>query len=874
MRQVQKLCSILLIAALLLGCAASVLASDSYTQAEIADFEKNKQLFQILGVLDMDADMQISDTISRGSFAQLMVKLLGYQGSASAGGVPIYSDVPPEHANFGAISIAAAVGMMNGYGGGMFGPDDALTTEQAIIAFVNAAGYRLLSNQYGGGATGCLIAGQEIGLLSGLEISLGYPITMGALLRMVVNTLGVPFMTATQYGDGRVEYTIDDGDNAIVKYLGIRRKTGIVTATQYTDLLKPVSLPENMVRIDGDVYSADQSYTHLLGYMVEYFVTADGSNEKIILMTPLQSANEVLEIDAQDIVSYSGRQYTYFDGKRQKKENIPSDCSIIYNGRAIAAPAAAQMHMKSGGLTMIDNDKDGVYDVLLLRDYQQIVVHMTDAEQRLIFDKYDASKTLELDDHNDTVILRDSSGNPVEFEDIKQWNVLQIARSDDAGVIEVIVSSASLRGVVQSVEHEADIVSTVEIGGVRYETSPLGFHGEISPGDSGLFLFDAQGDIAVFMASGGNGMRVGCLLNAKPQGGLDSQLAVKLLDDTGAVVTLTSRMELTVDGQNKLTPAEVMEWLAVEDGQIVPQVVQYRLDQDGLLRELDTAVAAGQPPESETDLRVLHAVQPLPYRAAQQTFDGKVNVSAATLIFMVPVDAAGAADEDFQVVSNTYFEDNISYTVETYSNSTNQLTADIALLRNTPTDLKSAYGAVSSIRTVLDEATGETRVKLLVQRHNGVATVYADDGFEHDLLTGGQTLGEGDFIQYSANAVDKLVKLTLLYDASEGAMLAANPNGAAYITPYRVAFGGISHKEGNVIAFTTGDPASAEEGAATEQYLTTAFQCYRYDTTARNPALVGIGANQLVDYQRSAEGYSKILIFTYYNEGRMIVEYK
>lgn len=452
--------------------------------------------------------------------------------------------------------------------------------------------------------------------------------------------------------------------------------------------------------------------------------------------------------------------------------------------------------------------------------------------------------------------------------------MLQVAKSADADVIEVIVSSASLRGVVQSVEYEADTVSTVEIDGALYETSPLGFHGEVAPGDSGLFLFDAQGDIAVFMASGGNGMRVGCLLNAKLQGGLDSQLAVKLLDDTGVVTTLTSRSELTMDGQNNLTPAEVLNRLVVENGQIVPQVVQYRLDNDGLLRELETAVAVGQLPESETDLRVLHAAQALPYRAAQQTFDGKVNVSAATLIFMVPVDISDVADEDFQVVSTSYFEDNISYNVETYSNSTNQLTADIVLLRNTSTDLKSTYGAVSSISTVLDEETGETRVKLTVQRHNGVTTVYADDGFESDLLPDGQTLGEGDFIQYSANALDKLVKLTLLYDASEGVMLAANPNGAAYVTPYRVAYGSISRKEGNVIAFTTGDPAALGEEDTIEQYLANSFQCYRYDTTARNPVLQSISADLLVDYQHSADGYSKILIFTYYNEGRMIIEYK
>lgn len=874
MRQAEKLCSILLIAALLFGCAASVMAADGYSQAEIVEFDKNRQLFQMLGVLDADAEMQISDTITRGAFAQLMVQLLGYQGSASIGGAQIYTDVPPEHANFSAISTAAAVGMMNGYGGGLFGPDDNLTTEQAIIAFVNAAGYRELSNKYGGGGTGYLVAGQEIGLLSGLEVSLGYPITMGTLLRMVVNALGIPFMITTQYGDGRVEYTIDDGDNAIVQYLGIRRKTGIVTATQYTDLLQPVSLPENTVKIDGEMYLADQPYTHLLGYMVEYFVTVDGSDEEIILMTPLQSANEVLEIDAQDIVSYSGRQYTYFDGTRQKKESIPADCSIIYNGRAIAAPTAAQMHMASGSVTMIDNDKDGACDVLLLRDYQQIVVHMTDTEQRLIYDKYDPSKTLELNEQDSDITLRDINGNPVEFEDLKQWNVLQVAKSDDGGVIEVVVSSASVRGVVESVEHEADAVSAVEIAGTRYETSPLGFHGEVEPGDSGLFLFDAQGELAVFMASGGNGMRVGCLLNAKPQGGLDSQLAVKLLDDTGVVTTLTSRSELTMDGQNNLTPAEVLNRLVVENGQIVPQVVQYRLDNDGLLRELETAVAVGQLPESETDLRVLHAAQALPYRAAQQTFDGKVNVSAATLIFMVPVDISDVADEDFQVVSTSYFEDNISYNVETYSNSTNQLTADIVLLRNTSTDLKSTYGAVSSISTVLDEETGETRVKLTVQRHNGATTVYADDGFESDLLPDGQTLGEGDFIQYSANALDKLVKLTLLYDASEGVMLAANPNGAAYVTPYRVAYGSISRKEGNVIAFTTGDPAALGEEDTIEQYLANSFQCYRYDTTARNPVLQSISADLLVDYQHSADGYSKILIFTYYNEGRMIIEYK
>ncbi len=105
-----------------------------------------------------------------------------------------------------------------------------------------------------------------------------------------------------------------------------------------------------------------------------YYRTYSTSGEKDILyMYPKN--NEILEIAADDISDYSGgKLYYYENGKRQSENLNIGSVDFIYNNSICTNPTEKNLKPEDGFVRIIDNDRDGITDVVVCENYETVVV--------------------------------------------------------------------------------------------------------------------------------------------------------------------------------------------------------------------------------------------------------------------------------------------------------------------------------------------------------------------------------------------------------------------------------------------------------------------------------------------------------------------
>lgn len=127
-----------------------------------------------------------NNTITRAETAAIICRLLDVTDEAAKLRNAPFDDVPPDHWAAGCIAKAAAMGIVNGYGNGNFGTNDAVTYEQVITMLLRAWGYNPVVQEYGG----YLQVADECGLTTAMNIGNTTPCsrsTMAVLCYRILN---------------------------------------------------------------------------------------------------------------------------------------------------------------------------------------------------------------------------------------------------------------------------------------------------------------------------------------------------------------------------------------------------------------------------------------------------------------------------------------------------------------------------------------------------------------------------------------------------------------------------------------------------------------------------------------------------------------
>ena len=124
-----------------------------------------------------------------------------------------FIDVSSKNPYFSSINYVSQVGIMNGYGNGLFLPDKDITYSEAVKTIITVLGYEPLAIQKGGYPQGYLNIANELGLIL-YPYAQDHNITGQELCDIIHKALDVPLMKQNGFG-AIVSYITMDGKNGI-----------------------------------------------------------------------------------------------------------------------------------------------------------------------------------------------------------------------------------------------------------------------------------------------------------------------------------------------------------------------------------------------------------------------------------------------------------------------------------------------------------------------------------------------------------------------------------------------------------------------------------------------------------------------------------
>lgn len=354
-------------------------------------------------------------------------------------------------------------------------PSLPIKMQDAIKVSVNAMGYNVLAEQYGGYPFGHLKIANRLDLLLGINASPEDYLTREEAARLIYNTaLGAPLRTYAYTGNG-ISYSDVYGDVTMLEYYrNIIKVSGIVTATPSSNLYSEYGIDKGTIRIENKIYPTKlTNLDDLIGMRIDAYVQKNKSAREEVLHIEVDNPRETIKIYSEDIQSVSSnlRSLTYYDHNNSTKTvEINAGKAIFYNGVLYEDCTSADFQVSGGIVELIDNDKNTEgYDVVKIWVAKHILVDGISVEESLILNliTYDSSfLSLKLDE---ACSLIQHEGKIIEVSELKRFDLLEvfIPKNSLSKYVKVVVCRNTVSGNLESSNTDGVIIN-----GTKYEFSP------------------------------------------------------------------------------------------------------------------------------------------------------------------------------------------------------------------------------------------------------------------------------------------------------------------------------------------------------------------------------------------------------------------
>lgn len=863
-KQYTKRLTAYMIALIMLVSCFGASAADVYTKEDLEAFNENVRLLSAFGLVDKGREA--ATTISRGDFASVMLKYLGYGTGFMAGDIS-FSDVPdPKSPAYG----MAQIGLMNGYPDGSFRPDDNILAEQAITVIVTALGYEPIAKMKGGYPTGYLECANQMDLLKKTSIKQDDILTYFNLIQILVNALTVDVVEKDNTGG----YYIAD-KTWLGSRLDCEKRDGVVTAVGDVSLNSDDKKWEETITIDGNVYGIDGDYSYLLGSYAEFYVNSD---DEIIYIAEKRTDRQ--ELLPEDIISYEGKTYTVEIDRKKEKFRLSQDAYIVFNGVAADSISIEDMCPKYGKVTLIDNDCDNKYDIVLIDRFEIYSVQSVNQKDRLIYYKNSNGEVLDFGNFDDKdLTIVNVSGKTMVLEDIKAESVIRVAFSKDKEKAKMIVSNSTVSGSITKKSKDRIYIDNIEYKFVDEQIDLS----EVIVGRGGTFYLDSEGFIAAIQ-SNDNSYTYAYMLNAyMSDNGED--LYMKVFNSQGNVVEMKVARKTDIDGLKKQNNEKVLSMLKRGTDSVVKQVIRFKCNGNGEIKEIDTPynsksdiTAKPQNGESAETLRLIYSGS-THYVSQLHNFVGKINVDSETLVIV----AAGDDPDDYMIKRVSEMPDKTDVRIEAYSDNENEFYAKI--LFSDDKMVKSGGSGGEVVGVVSD-------ITKTINEDDEPATLisFKSKLFDKDLLIEDELVNRFPYSaaqdpEYSLDIGD-IVALQILGDEASEVSLIYKPKenlfpaGSKYagLTEARVhyIYGDVYSIEKGFMNVTQKDIAA--EGAPlmteVESYKLSDFiKIFKYTDTRNGKGIVPATAADVVDYKTAGSNCSKVFIAVEWEYPNIMVIY-
>lgn len=855
------LCLLLALAMLQLCSTNSAFAKNS------SDTEYKYGVLCALGFFGGDSSFakDFGRTMSRGELAAAITSAIpfGEYKFEENGGFE-FDDVPPEDIYASGIYKAAELGLIKK--SKLFYPNRDATVEEAFYMTLRLLGYGYQLEMRGE----CGKIAAATGLSAAVGQSSASRLTVGTCVKLFYKLLDCKTLAQTETKNG---VFTKEGESFLKEVLRTEKRSGILRATHLNGRLDSSSAVtgENEILIGDEEYFCDRyDAENYLGRSVEIYARDDGDGFTVLYMDK-KAVNDELVLPASDILSFESGVYSYSDkNNRRQTADIRKSADVLYNGKAVTKKPAGFVP-KYGNVTLIDNNGDSVYEVVMINDVSISRVQRVDNVNYMIYTSRSGEVISLYDGGKVDYIIKDKLGNRGDIRSLAAGTVISAAVSEDKKLVHIYYSNDKFDGTITGIDRDNEEL-TVDGKLFGYtETEDTDF----AISDYGTFYTDACGSVCFFDKTSIG--RTGYLIKAAAKRGLSGDTQMRILSSDGKIDIYNASDKLRINGSANFTSAdEIIAELEKSGRGDAAQIINYRLNSDGEISRIETA--ADYSKEIQTGERKFHrAVLPkttYTYKSWAANFGSAVRANAETTVFVIPEDRSSF--EKYKVYENgaEYFVNGIDYTIDAYAY-----------------DYDTAYASVIAVYTGADgdavEIAPETPI-MIVDKLSGVKT---EDGFSETQvsgLCGGRrtsfimpdearfnriAVGRGDIIRYAVNDENRATAVDKLFDYKRGAMTTANPSTDDYIAQRRYLYGGVYSAANDLARISVKSFAGVKNTDDLENAFTDRFiYVYKYSASAKTAVLAS--QNDIKDFGYYPEDYSKVFVYNWYGDPNTLVIYE
>lgn len=771
MLKARKITSFLTAAVMTAGMSITSFAA---LPGDVVD-SKYEEAIETLGALEImvgDAEtgnFRPEDTLKRSEFAKIAVETMGLGEVAKSNAQKTqFPDVVENHWANGYINVASQQGIVIGDDEGNFRPDDDIKYSEAMAMLVRITGYEPSAESKGGYPTGHMVVGTQNGISKNASGAANDGVQRGVVAQMTFNALTLEMMEQVGFGSD-VKYEI--GEKTLLNdYLNAEKISAQITAVGTSGISGASSLKDNEIRLGEEVYEVAEKALHNVRNLLGFYVTAyvqeqNDGDEVIILARAEKNKNNSQKISADDIeeVTSNGSAYTleYWLDKENDKDtqslDISAEAKMIYNGKAVAFDSEL-LQPEAGRVVALDHNKDDVYDIIFVIETENYVVEEVVASGNRVTDKYGKPSLVLDSDDKDIKFSLYRGEQMLELSDLKEWDVLSVAKSKDGKIMDIEVSSESVVGRVEEIDGDK-----IFVNGEEYQVAK-NYTETIQLNDEGTFYLDAENKIAAVDATTLLSSNYAYLVAAEMKSGFDKVFEAKLFGKDGETRVLTSAEKIKFNGKSA-TLAETVIAALQEGSSIRAQLVTYETNKDGEITQLNTAVDKTSTGEVNKNVFTKNAEESLIYKKASQKL-GEYNVDKNTVIFDIP---EGKTDtNDFSIQNIDLFENDSEYDVSIFDLG-EDMTAKAIIVTNSKgaANLEAPIAVIDQITTV-NNSDNETVQKVYAYVDGKkVSYLTEDDGVLKN--EGGDVLKRGDIVQMKVSNKNEVESVRVLFEVANKA---------------------------------------------------------------------------------------------------------
>ncbi len=748
----KKLLSIVLSLMLLLsGLAMPAMAEEETVaateEALLSEEEQNslREEFKLLEVLGLTYDFSKAHTeMSRVELAVLVSSLGGFPQTDS--GEAVYSDVPRRHWGFAAVNTAIINGCMTGKTEYLFEPELTATVVDGLRVMLGLLGYSTIAEELDWDDSHCVDQARRAGLLKGISLDMTGNLTPYIMAKLFVNALELPVVKFYSMADGNALYQTDGDTRYITQRFGCYFKKGTVNGVENFALAGYQAPGRGRILIDTRSYSTGgHDWIDYAGESVKYIADGDEDNARVIYMMVVDN-EDTLVVNAEDIILYENYQLSYLVNEKSKTINVARNCKILLNGAEISRYDERDFMPLAGGLRLKDINGDGAYDLVFITYILYYRVAGAN-EEGYLNDGFTGLQT-QLEGNEITCV---DGGRVVDFDSVTNGAVIAVMpnaitytadsfpMTDNSAVtkVKLDVTARSVEGQVNLCSADSCVLGEVEYSYSAYfqKLAELYIGYPKLSSTTTLYLDDAGKIVAMKTASQftspGSGIRYGYLLDVGKTPGLDAKYAFKMIVDTATEQVMECADTFYMNDVRNPSTLNNIVGLYV-NGEVVPQLVAYRLDAEGKISRLYMAVdrvnatIIGLNGEEMTNLDCGDETYPgydaekfaLNYTASsteyRASFAHRYIIADDAVVFVVPENRTNT--KLYKVTNGNYFTVGGRYPVAIYDVDDNYYIHSMVVDSKQGSTGRVAYslwdGAVSymvsgKVKTIIDEEPRE-----------------------------------------------------------------------------------------------------------------------------------------------------------------------